>query len=334
MAAPRMISCVLALATLTLGACSAATDRPSGGQPVVSGVAGGSGAAPSAGPPSGTAAAPPGTAAPSASALDPAAYKAELESRRKAMAGAIGSMAGARTVKTLGQRAQKAAEAVESGAAALAAVTPPDQVRSQHDAYVASLRDFATALGGTAGKVGSRDLCTSSAALTDVGGALKSLDQAGQALQRAGDYPADVVSVKAGGKKNRRLKNGSFIRRGSLTGRSSLQIDNGGTRDAVVTLVKGGSKVVSVYVRKKAKFKISGVRDGTYKIYFTHGVDWDGRARAFTRQCSFERFQKSVKFKTTFTATQIRWHDWRITLHAIAGGNARTADVDPDDFPG
>ncbi|MBN6056616.1 hypothetical protein JYK22_32110, partial [Nonomuraea sp. RK-328] len=325
-----MISCVLALATLTLGACSAATPRPSGGQPVVSGVAGGGGAAPS----SGTSAAPSETAVPSVSALDPAAYKSELESRRKAMAGAIGSMAGARTVKTLGQRTRKAAEAVESGAAALAAVTPPDQVRAQHDAYVAGLRDFATALGGTAGKVGARDLCTSSAALTDVGGALKSLDQAGQALQQAGDYPADVVTVKAGGKKNRRLKNGSFVRKGSLTGRSSLQIDNGGSRDSVVTLVKGGSKVLSVYVRKKAKFKVRGVRDGTYKVYFTHGADWDGKARAFTRQCSFERFQKSVKFKTTFTATQIRWHDWRITLHAIAGGNARTSDVDPDDFPG
>ncbi|MEV0520722.1 hypothetical protein [Nonomuraea sp. NPDC050405] len=333
MAAPRMISCVLALATLTLGACSAATPRPSGGQPVVSGVGGGSGTASTGAPSSGSATGPSETAAPSASALDPAAYKTELETRRKAMAGAIDSMTAARKPKTLGWRAQRAAETIEDGAAALAAVTPPEQVRAQHDAYVGSLRDFATALGGTAGKVGSRDLCTSSAALTDVGGALKALDQAGQALQKAGDYPADVVTVKAGAKKTRRLGNGTFVRRSTLNGRSSLQIDNGGTRDAVVTMVKGGSKTVSVYVRKKSKFKVSGVRDGSYKIYFTHGVDWDGKARAFTRECSFERFEKSVSFKTTFTATQIRWHDWRITLHAINGGNARTADVDPDDFP-
>ena len=88
-----------------------------------------------------------------------------------------------------------------------------------------------------------------------------------------------------------------------------------------------------LYVRKKAKFKISGVTDGSYRIYFTHGVDWDGKARSFTRECSFERFQSPVRFKTTYTATQIRWHDWRITLHAITGGNAKTSKVDPDDFP-
>ncbi|MFD0477472.1 hypothetical protein ACFQ0B_61755 [Nonomuraea thailandensis] len=40
-----------------------------------------------------------------------------------------------------------------------------------------------------------------------------------------------------------------------------------------------------------------------------------------------------MKFRTTYTATQILWHDWRITLHSISGGNARTAPVDPDDFP-
>jgi hypothetical protein len=181
--------------------------------------------------------------------------------------------------------------------------------------------------------VSSGDLCTSGAVFTDLDDSLKALDRAGEALEDAGDYKADVVSVKASSKKNRRLRNGQFLRRGGSGGRSSLQIHNGGTRDAVVTLVKGKTKVYSVYVRKKAKFKISGVTDGSYRIYFTHGVDWDGKARSFTRECSFERFQSPVRFKTTYTATQIRWHDWRITLHAITGGNAKTSKVDPDDFP-
>ncbi|MFB9207975.1 hypothetical protein ACFFV7_42815 [Nonomuraea spiralis] len=329
MASPRLISCVLALATVTLAACSSPPPL-TGGEPKVSGVADGKGGGPG-GDPGGDPTAGP---SPSASGLTPEAYKGELDSRHKSMLAAINAMAGARGVQALNQRVDKAEQALSGAADALAALTPPDAVRAQHDAYVTSLRDFATELGSTAGKVGSRELCTSSAVLSDVGTQLTALNKAGEALQSAGDYPADVVTVKAGGKQNRRLKNGAFIRRSAMGGRSSLEIDNGGTRDAVVTVVKGGSKTFSVYVRKRTKFKVRGVRDGAYKIYFTHGVDWDGKNKSFTRQCSFERFQKSVKFKTTVTATQILWHDWRITLHAITGGNARTAPVNPDDFPG
>ncbi|MFG1702081.1 hypothetical protein ACFLIM_02710 [Nonomuraea sp. M3C6] len=327
MAAPRLIPCVLALATLTLSACSAGSSSPTGGEARVSGVAGGKG---------GVAANGGATASgsPSPAALTAEAYKGELDSRHKTMLDAINAMAGARGVKALDQRVDRAEEALSGAADALSALTPPDTVRTQHDAYVTSLRDFATELGSTAGKVGARDLCTSSAVLTDLDDKLDALDQAGEALQSAGDYPADIVDVSAKGKQTRRLSNGSFIRKGTLNGRSSLEIDNGGSRDAVVSVVRGGSKAFTVYVRRKAKFKVRGVRDGNYKIYFTHGVDWDGKSKAFTRECSFERFQKSVTFKTTFTATQIRWHDWRITLHSISGGNARTSPVDPDDFPG
>ncbi|WP_162795625.1 hypothetical protein [Nonomuraea lactucae] len=328
MAAPRLIPCALVLASLTVSACTATTSGPLGGEPRASGVAGGLGE-----PPAVSSAAPSVTSTPSQAALAPEAYKGELTPQHKAVADALKGVLDARSVKSLNSRLERAGQATDGAATALAALSPPEQVRPQHDAYVSSLREFAAGLSSTSGKVASRDLCTSGAVLTALDDRLKALDAAGEALQQAGDYPADVVTVKAKGKQSRRLGNGSFVRRGSLNGRSSLQIHNGDSRDAVVTLVRGKSKVLSVYVRKKKKFKIRGVSDGSYKIFFTHGADWDGKSRAFTRDCSFERFQESVRFKTTFTATRIRWHDWRITLHAISGGNARTSGVDPDDFP-
>ncbi|NRQ33437.1 hypothetical protein HII36_16510 [Nonomuraea sp. NN258] len=343
MSAPRLFSCVLALSVLTVGACSVSTPpaAPAGGSATVRGSAGGEGsetgtgtdtsADPGADPSADPAVSP--TGSPNPGVLTAEAYKGELDTRYKTMLAAINALAGARNVRMLNQRVERAEEALSGAADALAALAPPVEVRTQHDAYVASLRSFATELGSTVGKVAEQDLCTSSAVLSDLGDQLKTLDEAGESLQGAGDYPADVVEVKAAGKKTRRLGNGAFIRRSTLNGRSSLQIHNGGSRDAVVTVVKGGSKAFSVYVRKKSKFRVRGVRDGSYKIYFTHGVDWDGKTRAFTRQCSFERFQKTVKFKTTYTATQILWHDWRITLHSISGGNARTANVDPEKFP-
>ncbi|TDD19749.1 hypothetical protein [Nonomuraea diastatica] len=326
MAAPRLISCVLALTTLTLGACSAGSPSPTGGESKVTGVAGGQGGVPSV-----SGATP---AAPSATALTPEAYKNELDNEREPIRDALDALAGARSLKALDQRLGRAESALSGGADELADLTPPESVRAQHDSYVAGLRSVASALASTGDKVGDRDLCTSSAVLTDLDDTLDQLDEAGEALESAGDYKADVVGVTAGKKQTRRLRNGSYVRKGALNGRSSLEIDNGGGRDAVVTAVRGGSKAFSVYVRKNATFKVRGVRDGTYRIYFTHGVDWDGKRKAFTRQCSFERFQKTVKFRTTYTATQIRWHDWRVTLHAISGGNARTSPVDPDDFPG
>ncbi|MFI9560684.1 hypothetical protein [Nonomuraea endophytica] len=323
MAVPRLMTCVLALATLT--ACTSGVSGPTGGEPVARGVAGGPGTAK---PSTGT-----GTTAPPATALTPESYKSELSGRKQTMTDAIDSMMGARTVKTLNTRVERAEEALRGAADELSAVTPPQEVKAQHDAYVGSLREFAAQLGSTLGKVGSRDVCTPGGVLTDLSAALKQLDETGAALQAAGDYPADVVEVKAAAKQSRRLSTGKFIKRENLNGRSSLQIDNGSTRDAVVTVMRGGTKAFSIYVRKKGKYKVRGVRDGNYKIYFTHGVDWDGKNRAFTRDCSFERFQKSVKFKTTYTASQILWHDWRITLHAVSGGNAPTDPVDPESFP-
>ena len=324
-AAPRMISCVLALATLTLGACSSGPTL-TGGRPSVSGVAGGD--AP------GTAADPASPSqSPAPSALTPELYKSELKSGHDGVRDALKSMLAARTVKTLGQRVGGAQRALVGAADGLDAVVPPVEVAAQHEAYVTGLRDVAARLDFAREKVAAWNLCTPSAVLTDLGAALTTLDKAGEALEEAGDYPADVVSAKAAKKQNRRLGNGHFLRKGGLGGRSSLQIHNGGTSDAVVNVMRGKSKVMSVYVRRKAKFKINSVRDGNYRIYFTHGVDWDRKSRAFTRECSFERFQKPVKFKTTVTATQILWHDWRITLHAISGGNARTSKVNPEDFP-
>lgn len=303
----------------TVGACSSVVPSPADGEPRATGVAGGG---------AGT-----GSSAPGPTALTPEAYRSELERRHDAMAGAITAMSRARRLKDLTQRVVAAEEKLSEAAQELAALVPPEAVRARHDAYVSALSDLTHALSLTMTKVGVRELCSSSAVLADVGGRLAALDEAGKALRSAGDYPADIVSVKAGKKQTRRLRNGEFVRKGTLGGRGSLEIDNGSDRDAVVTAVKGGRTAFSVYVRRKATFKVRGVRDGSYRVYFSHGVDWEGKNRKFTRKCGFERFAKPVEFETTYTATQIRWHDWRITLHAITGGNVRTQKVDPDDFP-
>ncbi|MBE1561144.1 hypothetical protein [Nonomuraea africana] len=312
MVAPRLISCTLVVATLALTACTSTVQGA--GEPAASGVAS------------------PSTGASTPTALTADAYRGALGKQRDGVRDALSDVAAAKTIKTLDDRVERAEETLRGAAQSLSALAPPVEARVQHEAYVASLRDFTTELGTTLGRVGDRTVCTAGGVFADLSGKLQALDQTGKALRALGDYPADVVPVKVAKKQNRRLANGTFLRSGQRTGRGSLQIDNGASRDAVVTVLRGKAKAFSVYVRRKSSFKVRGVRDGTYEVYFTHGADWDGRA--FTRSCSFERFEKSVRYRTTYTSTQIRWHDWRVTLHMVSGGNAPTATVDPESFPG
>jgi len=78
---------------------------------------------------------------------------------------------------------------------------------------------------------------------------------------------------------------------------------------------------------------VTGVGDGTYKIFFTGGSDWDGKARSFARKCAFQQFDDKLTFRTIRSATQIRWSTWDISLQPVLGGNATTSDVDPNDYP-
>jgi hypothetical protein len=102
---------------------------------------------------------------------------------------------------------------------------------------------------------------------------------------------------------------------------------------AVNATLSGDRPAFSVYVRGRKKYTVKGVRDGEYTIFFTAGADWDGKARAFGRDCAFMRLGDPTKFRTVRTATQIRWTTWEVTLHSVVGGTGRIDDVDPDDYP-
>lgn len=156
---------------------------------------------------------------------------------------------------------------------------------------------------------------------------LASVRDASQALAAEGGLQNQQVE------QDRRLDNGQFVRAGSRTGRGELTIDNGGDQDAVVSLAMNKNPSFSVYVRNGSKYTVKGIRDGTYETFFTTGVDWDPQNRTFTRDRTFQRFDDTLNFTTTKTATEIRWSTWTITLHSVIGGTANTSEVNPNDFP-
>jgi len=315
---PIALACVCALAACTPGNGSG------------DGTAGGSGgrATPATASPVATP-----SATPSPTWLSPDRYRAELEAALKPVRSSLASLLKARSVDTLDRRLGRTEEAVTEAVRRLRDLDPPPEAALAHVEYVRHLADLDLRLLRLRPDVADHSLCTPSALLTRVGkGTIDNLRVAARNLKIL-DYDAPAIDVKVPKRRNRRLANGTFIRNGGRGGRGHLRIRNGLKRDAVVTLTQGKTKVLSVYVRKRSSYQINNIRDGRYRVYFTTGTDWDRSARTFTRNCTFERFERTLRFRTVYSGYTIRWRNWSLTLHPVPGGNARTRTVRPRDYP-
>ncbi|MFF4649160.1 hypothetical protein [Streptomyces sp. NPDC001380] len=290
--------------------------------------------------PEGSSAPAAAASAPAASAPDPAPspepvpYGRTLAGLVDPVGRALERAAAARSTGALDGRLDDARRAASDAARGLDAAVPPADAAQPHRDLAAALDRLAGDIDAVRSGMGAGRYCTASAALAGLGASagLRALPGPLRRLADAG-YRTSYRPPRTGPVRDRRRATGSYVRSGSRTGRGSLTIENGGGRDAVVSLARGGRTVHSVYVRRGSTFKVRGVRDGTYAVYFTSGRDWDGSARRFTRDCGFSRFDDTMRFATVTTATQIRWTTWRLTLQPVAGGNARTTGLDARSFP-
>ncbi|MEU8517421.1 hypothetical protein AB0C76_38490 [Kitasatospora sp. NPDC048722] len=205
---------------------------------------------------------------------------------------------------------------------------PPEVGITQSD-LASALTQLGTEMAKIQGDIKHKTVCGLSAGLAEVGQAasLKAVT-ASLAKMAAAGYPTTFAVPQLPAAQNRTLDNGTMVRKGRLNGEGVFKVDNGGSSDAVVTLALDGKAVNSVYVAKGSNASIEGVQDGTYEVYFSGGVDWDNDAKAFTQSCRFTKFQDTLAFETGRTATS-----WSITLKPVVGGNAKTEDVDQNNFP-
>ncbi|MFI6512236.1 hypothetical protein ACIBCT_31930 [Streptosporangium sp. NPDC050855] len=123
--------------------------------------------------------------------------------------------------------------------------------------------------------------------------------------------------------------NGKILYNRISGGLGRLKIKNGNSRDAVVTLVRGRSKAISVYVRARSTASVREVRDGTYTIFFTSGYRFSTSRGRFASAPSYQRFTQKLRFSTTATSSTV----WTLTINPVRNGNARTTGVNPRDFP-
>ncbi|MGV9323845.1 hypothetical protein ACWDR1_21380 [Streptosporangium sandarakinum] len=126
-----------------------------------------------------------------------------------------------------------------------------------------------------------------------------------------------------------RPANGRLLYDRLSDGRGVLKIKNGTSRDGVVTLVRGKTKALSLYVRARSTAKTDVVEDGTYRVYFTTGYRFSTSSGRFTRGASYQRFENRLRFTTTSTTAT----SWTLTLNPVRGGNAHARNISPKDFP-
>jgi hypothetical protein len=129
----------------------------------------------------------------------------------------------------------------------------------------------------------------------------------------------------------RRMGNGTYLKRTSTNGSGLLKINNDSAKDTSVSLVPAGETAprLTVYVQGKSSFTARGITDGHYTVFMAAGVDWDPGMKLFSRDCEFSKFSEPIDF----TTNRSTYTEWTITLSPSESGNAPVEDVTAESYP-
>lgn len=110
-------------------------------------------------------------------------------------------------------------------------------------------------------------------------------------------------------------------------GHGELRLQNSNTDDRLVVVTRNTEPVMSAYLRAGESFTIDGIADGTYRLYYSQGEDWDGTA--FTHNVKTSRSSGAL----LFTTTDRTYSTWNIDIFVPSGGNTDVEAIPTDAFP-
>jgi hypothetical protein len=113
-------------------------------------------------------------------------------------------------------------------------------------------------------------------------------------------------------------------------GLGKLTIKNGTNRDGVAKLVEDTPDKKTrrfVYVQANHDVTIDDVGEGTYRLLFMTGIDWDAGGRKFLREVQISQFDEPFAFKEEQTPEGTRYSTWEVSLNPVAGGTGHTSPV-------
>jgi hypothetical protein len=113
-----------------------------------------------------------------------------------------------------------------------------------------------------------------------------------------------------------------------------LTVSNGTGRDAYVKLIEPISRTLmaAFFVKSNSSFMQEQIPDGTYKVLFVLGNGWNAQTQTFTKNKSFSKFDKPLNFITVQMVGEIQYRVFKITLHPVPSGKARTSGVSQKEF--
>jgi uncharacterized protein YgiM (DUF1202 family) len=111
------------------------------------------------------------------------------------------------------------------------------------------------------------------------------------------------------------------------TGNGEFEIDNNSNFDALIILTRKNETITAAYVRQNESYTIKGIPIGDYMVYFSEGTDWNGNI--------FNNVEHQGKFVDSFTYKKESnyYTIWKITLKETPSGNAKSIDVNDNNFP-
>jgi hypothetical protein len=126
------------------------------------------------------------------------------------------------------------------------------------------------------------------------------------------------------------LSTGTILKQRSayLQGDGTLTVSNGTDGDAVIKLINGGTSVFTVYIKKGDSYNIKNISDGSYRVAFDQGTNWDSATGTFTNDEGSQFFEDVLDYATTDS----QYTTYNLTLNPVEGGTAQTNTVNSNQF--
>lgn len=270
-----------------------------------------------------TAALAPTSSVPAAGPLGTAAYQAELTRIDQALAASAQRLTRVRTAEGLSDAMNTLAQALNTVAVRLAALTVSPPLVAVHGVLREQIGVAAMRLTSSSERTEDDARCGGVAYTsqkvqrqlrTDLTPALVPLQRLkltfGKTLPDPGPAPKQV-----------RPDSGDILVHRGPDGTGQLKITNGTKQDVAVSIVSDGqppgSPQVMLYIWATKSTTVTGI-GGAYHLYFKSGTEWDPDQRKFRSGCTFK------KFAQTFGRNQ----GWQVNLQPMPAGNATTTEVE------
>jgi len=113
-------------------------------------------------------------------------------------------------------------------------------------------------------------------------------------------------------------------------GKGSLELANNTDLDGLAVMLDAADRpIAAVYIRARQVFSLEKIADGSYRLYFSRGSDWDGDLLQFTNIIDLYRTDDRLAYLSN-GATPVHW---LASFAPAPGMMLRTSEVSASEFP-